>query len=200
MNSRFVLFETIRVENCFALNLSYHQKRLNYSYKAIFKKECPFNLSELISMPSIFSKGTYKLRFLYNSEEYKLEILPYKRRIIKSLKIVDGEEVDYAFKFLNRKPLDRLYSLKGEHDDILIIKNGYITDTSTANIIFFDGSKWFTPFTPLLKGTCREKLLETGRIFEAEIKFSDLYKFKGFCLINAMNCGELLPIDIKNIS
>lgn len=199
MNSIFVLFETIKVENGFVFNLPYHQRRLDRSYKAIFKKECPFNLRKIISIPSIFSKGTYKLRFLYNSEKYKLELLPYKRRIIKSLKIVDGKEVDYAFKFLDRKPLNMLYSLKGKHDDILIIKNGYITDTSIANIMFFDGNKWFTPSTPLLKGTCRENMLKHGKIFEDEIKLDDLYKFKSFCLINAMNCDRLLPVDINNI-
>ncbi len=199
MNNTFVLFETIKVENGFVSNLSYHQNRLDHSYKAIFKKKCPFSLRKIISIPPIFSKRIYKLRFLYNSDKYKLEFFPYKQRIIKSLKIVDGEEVDYAFKFLDRKPLDRLFNLKDKHDDILIIKSGYITDTSIANIVFFDGAKWYTPSTPLLKGTCRERLLKQRKILEEEIKLNDLHKFKGFCIINAMNCDKLLLVDINNI-
>ena len=58
---------------------------------------------------------------------------------------------------------------KGDCDDILIIRNGLITDMSYANVAFFDGTQWLTPRIPLLAGTCRERLLETGPIREADI-------------------------------
>jgi 4-amino-4-deoxychorismate lyase len=81
----------------------------------------------------------------------------------------------------------------------LIVKNGFITDTSSANILFYDGRDWVTPSTPLLMGTCREKLLRGGKIREENIKRDDIYKFKHFRLINAMIGENLLPIPIINI-
>jgi 4-amino-4-deoxychorismate lyase len=85
-------------------------------------------------------------------------------------------------------------------DDILIIKNGFITDTSFSNIAFFDGTQWFTPFTYLLNGTQRQHLLRQGAIVETEITPSDLKQFRYAKLINAMLDLETSPlIDIQNI-
>ncbi len=71
-------------------------------------------------------------------------------------------------------------------DDILIVKNGIITDTSFSNIAFFDGKQWKTPKSPLLKGTCRERLLCEQKIFEKDINLNDLSNYKCYKLINAM--------------
>ena len=72
--------------------------------------------------------------------------------------------MNYDLKYFDRKIFDDLKkNIKA--DDILIIKNGFITDTSIANILFFDGKKWITPKKPLLKGTVRERLLRMKLIF-----------------------------------
>ena len=41
---------------------------------------------------------------------------------------------------------------KREQDEILITRNGLLTDTSIANIALFNGKEWHTPKHPLLKG------------------------------------------------
>jgi 4-amino-4-deoxychorismate lyase len=44
-------------------------------------------------------------------------------------------------------------------DDIIIVRNGFVTDASYANLIFRKGDEWFTPATFLLAGTMRAFLL-----------------------------------------
>jgi len=83
---------------------------------------------------------------------------------------------------------------------ILIVKNGCITDSFSANPIFFDWHKWWTPSTTLLAGTQREKLLHEQRIFTCNITPKDLYKYQKIGLINAMQDMDEMPIiEIENI-
>ena len=51
----------------------------------------------------------------------------------------------------------------------LIVKDGYLTDTSIANIALYDGYTWFTPAHPLLRGTKRAELLNKQLIVEKDI-------------------------------
>jgi len=71
-------------------------------------------------------------------------------------------------------------------DEIIIEQNGYLTDTTIANIAFYDGERWITPAKPLLKGTMRAKLLDEGLLHEKEIKKEDLKNYSQVALINAM--------------
>ena len=85
-------------------------------------------------------------------------------------------------------------------EKIVIVKQGFITDTSYANIVFFDGHKWFTPVSPLLKGTKRTFLLDKKIIEETEIRIDDLEKFKKARLINAMiDFEDKVEILVENI-
>ena len=99
---------------------------------------------------------------------------------------MQADHLDYRLKYADRTELDQLFLKRGEADDILIIQNGLVTDTSIANIAFFDGDKWITPKEPLLKGTTRARLLDEKKIFEQDIKIADLGKFTEFALMNAM--------------
>jgi 4-amino-4-deoxychorismate lyase len=84
-------------------------------------------------------------------------------------------------------------------DEVIIIKNGCVTDTSYTNICFFDGKEWLTPDTPLLQGTMRRYLLDKGVIREVRIRRKDIQYFKKVSLINAMmELGEII-IPIENI-
>ncbi len=82
-------------------------------------------------------------------------------------------------------------------DDILLVKEGLITDTTIANIAFYDGNSWYTPQHPLLKGTKRAQLLDQGLLLEKDLKPEDLSSFIAIRLFNAMiDWGELeLPIQ-----
>ena len=72
-------------------------------------------------------------------------------------------------------------------DDILIVRDGRITDTSFSNVVFEDaGGGLYTPDTCLLKGTRRESLLDAGIIRECPITVDDIRRFRKVLLVNAM--------------
>jgi len=195
----FPLVETIKILNGEIYNLLYHQRRFEYSFEEYFKSKPFFLLQNVIIIPEEFSNGLVKLRFLYNKDDCKLEFSYYKPRKIKTLKVIENNKICYSLKFTDRSQINSLLKQRGNYDEVLIVKNKFITDTSIANIVFYKDNEWITPAMPLLKGTCRDKLLKEGKIKEEIIQINDLHKFKSFCLINAMICGDLLPIPIENI-
>ena len=82
--------------------------------------------------------------------------------------------------------MELLFSQKENCDEILIVKNGLLCDTSIANIALFDGRKWMTPKTPLLEGTTRQRLLESGFLTVKDIAVEDLKMYSQMALMNAM--------------
>ena len=72
------------------------------------------------------------------------------------------------------------------YDEIIIEKEGYLTDTTISNIAFYDGEKWVTPSHPLLPGTMRAKLLDEGFLHKKEIKKEDLKNYSQIALMNSM--------------
>ena len=92
-------------------------------------------------------------------------------------------------------------SLKKENcDDVFIIKDGMVTDTSYCNIVFDTGNKLITPSTPLLKGVKRQQLLNEKIIEEQEIKQTDIKLFSKAFLINSMfDLDDKMEIAVKNI-
>ena len=195
----YPLVESIRIENGIVRNLDYHQRRLDRTFLHVYGEPAPFQLDKLIKFPPDLSTEKIKLRFLYNKTSFQYETQKYKPKNIKTLQIVEDNTIDYSCKQTDRRSIDRLLKTKAKCDDILIIKNGFITDTSSANIVFFNGNEWLTPDTPLLKGTCRERLLTEGRIKEVPIRLEELPIYSSFCLINAMVEGFDNPIPIQNI-
>ncbi len=152
---------------------------------------CHYDLASLIKPPD---NNLYRCRIIYDAASFAIEYIPYRRRVIRKLQLVRADGLDYALKYADRSALDALFMQKGDADDILIIKNSLVTDTSIANIAFFDGRRWLTPRHPLLKGTTRARLLDEQKIFESEIHLDDLDKFSHFALLNAMIGFE----EIKN--
>lgn len=138
-------------------------------------------------IPVALSKGTVKCRIVYNSEVVSIDYASYEMRDIRSLAIIESSEINYSYKYLNRDSINNLYARRKKCDDILILKNSLVTDTSFSNVVFKDSEgKLYTPTTPLLAGTKRERLLATGVIQEKEIHLNDIHSYVGVYLINAM--------------
>ncbi|MBI9035337.1 MAG: aminotransferase class IV [Bacteroidales bacterium] len=192
------LFETIRLENGRFFNLEYHQQRMNKAYLHFFPGRIPFNLEKFLSEKEFPHQGLYRCRMDYNGPHHSVEFHSYKRRIISSLQLVCNDEIEYSYKYSNREVLQQLLLKKNNCDEIIIVKNGLLTDTTFSNLIFFDGSNWYTPSIPLLNGTKRQFLLNNGLIQEKDISPQDLKSFHSVCLINAMldlNYNDALPIQ-----
>ena len=181
-----LLFETIKVKNKNLQNIEYHNSRLNRSRKELFGADDFIYLENIIKIPSSLSDDVYKCRVIYDKKIEKIEFEPYKPRIIHSLKLVECNDIEYGFKYHDRSMINELFEKRGDCDDILIIKNGWVTDTSFSNIIFLNGKQWVTPLHPLLCGTKRQKLLDEGKIISKKIKSEDISKYQGARLINSM--------------
>lgn len=138
-----------------------------------------------------------KCRIIYHDTIEEISFEPYIPREITSLKLVEASP-DYAFKFANRQAFIELLAQKEDCDEILITRNGLITDTSYSNVVFRRGKHYFTPGTTLLNGTKRQKLLQEGKITEKRIHRDSLHEYDHVYLINALldiEDGVSLPID-----
>ncbi|MFA6788456.1 MAG: aminotransferase class IV [Arcobacteraceae bacterium] len=178
MQKNELFFETVKCEDGAAYNLEYHCQRIARTIMI------NINLQEYI-LP--INDDFLKCKVIYDKYGV-LDVLyePYVKRLIKSFKIIHDDTIEYKHKYLNREAIEVLYEKKGNADEIIIVKNGWITDTSIANIAIFDGSNWLTPSVPLLRGTTRERLLHDKELIQANISVEMLKNAKKIALLNAM--------------
>jgi 4-amino-4-deoxychorismate lyase len=195
----FRLIETIRLENGDFDNLEYHQRRINLSLQNLFSSFRAIELKTLLDNSNPPSSGLFKCRLTYDERKHQLEYEPYTIRAITSLKVVEANTIMYPFKYSDRSMLNILFSKREEADDVLIVKNGMVTDTSYANIVFKREDQWITPANCLLKGTMRQYLLDSKKIKEEVILSIDVRTFEKFKLINAMLRWEGAEVDTINI-
>ena len=196
------LLETIRFNSGKFANIEFHQKRFNDSRKQLFNCKDEINLISILNS-YVKSQSDYQLlkcRVVYGTEVESVEFIPYSMPNITSLKLVNCDKIQYSHKYLNRNHINKLMLQMGNANDIIIVKNGLITDSSFANLLFYNGEKWLTPTFPLLKGTQRAKLLEKDQIFTADIRPVDMANFSKVRLINAMlRFEDEVDIQIENI-
>jgi 4-amino-4-deoxychorismate lyase len=189
----YPLVESLKLKDGIIPNLQYHNKRLNRSIAELFPGSPEVELEAVIAIPENCRQGIFKLRVLYDQKIREIEILPYQYRTIQSLKVVHHESIDYHLKYTDRQILQQLFAQRGDCNDIIIVKNGLVTDSFAANLLFFDGESWFTPTIPLLKGTKRQFLLDKGIISEKEIREEDIQNYQKVGLINALIDFEEMP-------
>ena len=174
------LLETIKIVDGKIYNIEWHNNRFNKSREKLFQKKEILNLEGFITPPK---RGLYRCRILYGKDIDSIEYIPYTPKIIESIKIVKSD-IDYSYKYSDRKEINSL--LKRSFDDIIIEKDGFLTDTSIANIAFYNGQQWVTPKKPLLHGTMREQLLYENFLIVKNIKSREIQNFSHFALMNAM--------------
>ena len=189
--------ETIRIEDGKAVNLGFHNYRFNRTRRDIFECNLPVNLADYIQPEEYI--GRTKCRVEYREEVEKVEYIPYTIRPVESLRIVTSDGLDYIYKSSNRQKLDELFKQKGEADDILIVRDGFLTDTSMANIALWNGEQWETPEVPLLEGSMRAFLLAKGMIVPAAIRPQDLSRYSQIRLFNAMIGFGEIEFSVENI-
>lgn len=173
------LLETVHILDGEALNLAYHQARLDRS-----RFQLGFNdtLRLELSPPNT---GEFRCRIVYEKEIEKVEYLPYRYKEISTFKLVHSD-IAYDLKYEDRTEINVLIQKHPEADEIIIIKDSLITDTSIANLCFFDGTHWLTPKIPLLQGTCRQRLLDSQKIIASDIDYRSLKNFSKIAVMNAM--------------
>lgn len=180
-----IFFETIKCEDYEIFNLEYHQKRVARTIGI------NINLQDYIYP---ISEELLRCKVVYDKNEVlDVQYFPYNKREISSFKIIFDDNIDYHKKYLNRDKLDSLFAQRGHCDEIIIVKNGVVTDTSIANIaIFYDGV-WTTSKNSLLDGTTKDRLVEEKKLIEKDISLEMLKNSSKIALMNAM-----IGFDIKD--
>lgn len=183
--------ETIRLNNNIVELKELHIKRI--ATTLLQQKAKPAHLDWVkIVAENPYPNNIVKLRIVYSNKGVEdISYAIYEPKAIKSLKIVIDNNIDYGFKSTDRKRLNELYSSREGADDIIIIKDGKVADSSFANIVFISDNSIVTPSTYLLNGVQRQHLLSKGIITETEITEDSIKHYNSVKLINAM-----LPLDI----
>lgn len=191
--SRFI--ETIRFSGGKFQNLDRHIERI---IRALGGRP-RWDIDSMLAEATPPGDHTHKIRVVYDQDIASVTTELYTIRAVRTLKLVTDNNIVYDHKFEDRRTLEQLYSQRDGCDDVLIVKNRAITDTSYSNIIFRKGDKWFTPGTFLLNGVMRQHLLDAGAITEVPISPIDLPQFSHFKLINAMLRDEARESEVSNI-
>lgn len=194
-----LLIESIKLLDGKFCNVFYHEQRMLRSLEMLFGNDEDFDLAKFLEDLDFPKEGLYKCRIVYDDQTKEVEFIPYRPRPINTLHIVEHDRINYEFKYKDRKTIDKLFGQRESCDDILIIKRGLVTDSSYSNIVFRRGKEWFTPWSALLKGTQRQKLIDENKLIQEEINVKDIRSFDTFKLINALLEFEGPEIDVKNI-
>ena len=173
-----IYFETIKCEDEEVFYLDYHNKRIARTIGL------NLNLQEYTYPPN---NKLLKCKIIYNQNEIiNIEYSEYKPKDINNFKLIYDDTIDYKYKSTNRENINNLYNKKDKADEIIIIKNGLVTDTSIANIAIYENGVWLTPKKPLLQGTTLDRLVEEEYIKQSDITVNQLKKSKRIALMNAM--------------
>ena len=195
--SRFI--ESIKVEDQKIFLVELHQKRMNETFSH-FEKECKIDIHSLFLNLEHDEDGLYKFRIEYDLDNnLKTQIVPHAISEHDDFELVIDNELNYHFKSADRTQFQKLKN-DSDADEIIIIKENQITDTSYSNLLFLKDKTWFTPKTYLLNGVMRQSLLASKKIKEMEITIDNIKEYSHFQLINALNdFDEMFIYPIEKI-
>lgn len=187
--------ETIRVSEGRFMLLPLHAERMSRTQTEAYGRPncglCP----SMADVPVDMRTGEVKCRVRYGREIEAVEFERYSPRTVRSLRLVEASaDLDYHLKYADRSALTALRAQRGDADDVVIVCQGLVTDTSYSNLVFRSREgRLYTPRTPLLRGVMRRHLLEKGLLSEADITLADLQGFVSVMMINAMMPPGAIP-------
>lgn len=196
--STLQFIETIRLQGGILHHLALHQARVDRTLAHYALP--PLDLKAVLSgVESQYPDGLYKCRVLYGATVPEVDVKPYTPLIRHRVSLVESN-IDYAYKSADRAGLNALLRTAGT-DDIIIVKDGLVTDSAIANLVFESSQGLFTPRVPLLEGVQRSYLLQSGQITPMDIRVADLRQFDCVHFINAMvPLGTIAPFALRQLS
>ena len=193
-----LLFESIHIKAGLPQRLEYHQDRVNRSRQEVFGIRDEMNIASHINVPGTFCKGHVKCRMIYGKDIFDIQYETYFEKQPARIKLIESD-IRYPLKFVDRTAFQTMRDTHPGFDDIIFTRNGYLTDSTYCNLLFLRQGIWYTPATPLLPGTQRAYLLQSGRIKAMPIHVGEVNQFEAVMLINAMldfNPSRALSINI----
>ncbi len=197
---RFI--ETILFQNDNMPLIKGHEQRFLKTQMAAWGKIIYPSLEKIIRNKKLVLKNEipYKCRVVYDSENIEISFTTYQKRAISILVLKECNDIDYHFKYENREALNFLAKDLQPGEEVLIVKNNFIAETSFTNIALWNGKEWHTPKRPLLDGVQRSKLLLDKIISEKNISVQDLTSYQKIRLFNALvNWDEAWELSTKQI-
>ena len=154
----------------------------------------------LESLPGTLDGPRYRVRLLqhrHGAPTIECEAIRAPVGTAPAVVGVAAEPIDPENPFLYHKTTRRevyeraLHSVAGCDDVLLWNPDGYITETSIANVVVDIGGERITPALScgLLGGTYRQWLLDRGEVREGKIHMDELSLVRGLYLINSVR-GE----------
>lgn len=175
--------------------LVYHEARMQRTHRVHFPDALPIALGEVLAAQvaqwrraaAFAERQYYKCRVVYGATIESIELMPYAPRRIASLRVVEADTgLDYTYKSMDRAALEALHAQRGSCDDVLIVRDGGLTDSYYCNVALERHGRWYTPAQPLLAGVRRAALLAAGVIMPCEIGVTELADFSAVRLFNAL--------------
>lgn len=179
-----IFSEAIKLQDGLLHNLSYHQKRVDQTTQKFYRTTVDLSILD-DHIDDNKRVGLYKCRVVYSDKILDVEITPYFLKEIKTVAVISNDNIDYAYKYADRGDLNRMVK-DSNCDDIIIIKDGLVTDSSYSNLVLESSIGLFTPTSFLLSGTKRESLIDKGIITETRISLADIQRYDTVYFINAM--------------
>ena len=191
----YPVFESIAVIAGAYQQLEAHNRRVHRTAHDLWQQKKPTHYLEQC-LPEPPSDGIYKCRFLYGPSDHQTTFKPYSPRPLSRLILIEEPNLLYHHKYTHRALLDVHTCHLLNNEDVLFTQQGFIRDTSYANVAFARKGQWFTPETPLLQGTRRDMGIRSGVLIPVPIHINDLRYFDTITWFNAMlPIGEhCLPI------
>lgn len=180
------LLESIRLEDGQFFNLEYHEARMQRACEALSIEYSSLPIEDFLKQVTHPATGLWKCRVLYSERIETIEFRQYTAKPIRTLKLVYDNDISYTHKYEKRNMLSALYAQRGDCDDIIIVKDGFLTDSYYGNVVLWKEGQWYTPESYLLAGTQRASLLASGSIQVRRISTEDLKSFEKVKVINAM--------------
>jgi 4-amino-4-deoxychorismate lyase len=184
-----LLLETLRIEGGEVQNLLWHNRRFHRSRRELFGAEEELDLIDFLG--DLPAEGIWRARVLYTSYIEKVEILPYSLHLPKCFALAEYDG-DYRFKYADRSSFDALKAAHPGAEELLLCRDGLLTDTTIANLALYREGRWYTPARPLLEGTTRARLLAEGKLILAEIPCKSIREYEALAVMNAMTGFRVL--------
>jgi 4-amino-4-deoxychorismate lyase len=183
--SKPIFVEEIKCVDGEYLNLECHAIRMDRTLRHFFGKA--FVHSTLRGfLPEPPRGKTLKCTLVYSDAVLSAELNPYTLPEVRTIALVNVEQIDFIYKMEDRSELQKIKQFSGA-DEAIIIRNGFVTNATTANVVFKDSDgAFYTPLHYIHAGTKRASYLKQKMITAYPIKMSGIHNYNHVYLINSM--------------